>query len=272
MKQVERMMIRVMKISNQSKQSISITPDMSSKIPMFAGKPGEKLDRWLEKLNSVAEHQKWDKKLKLHVAVNHLIGNAESWQEYQGRSLIHWDAWLTKFKETFDRTLTTREWNRKCEERRQREGESVEDFICDKWALIAKCPNDRMPLDEKYEYLFSGMKGNLGTTFHTANLPDFEAVMKLARKLYRDYKDRQGVSRKVDMTKSTKSNDAKEDESKSYEKYNLKIHKSFEKLKCFKCKKFGHLSYDCPDKSKVSGKVSMVQDDDSLEYLADEDQ
>jgi len=129
MKQIERMMIRVIKISNQSKQSISIMPDMSSKIPMFAGKPGEKVDRWLEKLNSVAEHQKWDKKLKLHVAVNHLTGNAEFWQEYQGRSLIHCNAWLTKFKETFDRTLTTREWNRKCEERRQREGESVEDFI-----------------------------------------------------------------------------------------------------------------------------------------------
>lgn len=248
--------------NNNNKVQILSTNDTANAISLYHGKKHEDITDWILEVERISSHAHWTSSLTLVNAVSRLRGAALNWHKVSGRQLVSWPEWKDKITDRFKCKMSFSDFLKFQSKRVLRTDELIVDYIFDKDAIIEKAPF-KMEQSDRVSLILEGINDNiwaipLATVIATSvqELIDHAIPLDTIRKV--NTTTNGNSQNTINNTKAPK--ETTRETIKPIHRYNPTTDNKDEQL-CFKCKTFGHISYDCPfpdsvSKNRDSSKVS----------------
>lgn len=235
--------------SNSQVQIVS-TNDTANAISLYSGKKFENINDWITEVEHISNHAHWTSSLTLVNAVSRLRGSALNWHKVSGRQLESWSVWKDKITDRFKGKMSFSDFIKFQNKRVLRQDESIVEFIFAKDAIIEKAPF-KIEQSDRVSLILEGIIDN------TWAIPLTTSMCKSVQELI-DHAMPLDTIRKINLTNSTSNyllnyNGISKEITKPIHRYNPSVDKKEEQM-CFKCKTFGHVSYDCTMTSNNSEK------------------
>ncbi|RWR99160.1 enzymatic poly-like protein, partial [Dinothrombium tinctorium] len=167
--------------TRQARTEERLAPDL----PTFSGTgdPRYTTSEWIAVIERYAQEFQWSQYQKLRYAAGRLVGPAKLWQERAGKGLLEYNAWKRALSEAIpDRTYSWEE-KRKLLERLQRNEESIEAYMLDKWATASRFG---LALSDAKEFLLRGLYNkNIAQTLAGRSFATVAEIISAAQEVQR---------------------------------------------------------------------------------------
>lgn len=219
------------------------TNDTSNAIQIFSGNKMEDPSKWINQIERIGELAKWSTGLMLINASMRLRGPASDWHKAFGKNYNTWLEWKTNLINRFNVKMTFAEFMTYQNRRTLKSTETLTEYIYSKNAIFEKCPT---PLTEKdkISLILEGITDEkwcipLATQCcdKMEDLLNYASSLDNVRKIERFHT-------RFNPTGSDKVSMQNQNNSKFIPKFNPETDKEEEQT-CFRCKKKGHISYNC---------------------------
>lgn len=215
-------------------------------VPSFRGADDSRYttSEWLAIIDKFASEFNWSSYQTLRHAASRLQGAAKLWHERAGEVILNYQEWKTALQDAIPERKYSWEQKRMLLMRKQNRGESIEEYMLDKWSLGKRFG---LTLDDAKEFLLTGLyQQEVAKAMVALNFTTLADVIRTAH----------DIERIIGHTKPFKSFDQKQDAGKSEDKIKcLKCNQIGHRknnckneISCFTCKEPGHLSRECPKK------------------------
>ncbi|XP_047985249.1 uncharacterized protein LOC125225535 isoform X1 [Leguminivora glycinivorella] len=236
------------------------TSDTSNAIPLFGGNRTENATEWVRQVERIAALASWSDNLTMVNASMRLRGPAYNWNTVCGKKIESWSEWKNQLIDRFKIRMSFAEFIQYQSKRILRATETVTEYIYVKNAMLEKSPS-LIPEPDRVSLILEGIQDmRWSTPLATHCCKNVEELITHAtaidniRRTQRKMTEQQETVSKPSFDKS-KSN--------FIPKYNPSTDK-IEEVTCFRCKRKGHVSYNCelqaqqsnvqPSKEKVPTK------------------
>lgn len=237
----QKLLSEKLTLNNCNQVQIVSTNDTASAISVYTGKKTENISEWLKEVERVSKHAHWTSSLTLVNAVSRLRGTASNWHKVSGRQVETWEEWREKIIERFKVKMSFSDFLQFQNKRLLRHNESIVEYIFDKDAILENAPF-KMAQSDRVSLILEGITDNIwAVPLATAmcntvpELIDHAIPLDTIRKISSNQSDTKFKNKSIIQTRDT---------TKSVHRFNPSIDKKEEQM-CFKCKHFGHVSYDC---------------------------
>ncbi|RWS20439.1 uncharacterized protein B4U80_12077, partial [Leptotrombidium deliense] len=239
------------------------TPDLSASIATYSGKRHESLKSWLDSLETAKSQCNWSAQVVRGIAINRLRGEAKCWQSYDGKDHKEWSEWKKALRSAFDKPLTMREWNEMVNNRKQRDGESVAEYMSEKMALISRAPDDyKVNKEAAVDYLISGVAdASVRRVFRIREYSRIHSLIEAARTMDRDTDVHANEQKTIDYKKKEvkwSSPINKQDRripevlpKRIAAKDGSNFDSKRKSIVCYRCNTIGHIANECPQRQQL---------------------
>ncbi|KAH7986375.1 hypothetical protein HPB49_025989 [Dermacentor silvarum] len=139
--------------------SIQITtmPDLTATLPTFSGTDNESVGEWITSVESMRERCSWNDMAMLNAGISRLRGRVAAWHRTDGVSLKSWTTWVAALRKEFDKQPLFCEWVENVNARRQKEDETITDYMYCRLQRIKRGKYARSD-DDIVDWLIQGVR------------------------------------------------------------------------------------------------------------------
>lgn len=233
------------------------TSDTSNAIPLFGGNRTDSASEWVRQVERIASLANWSQNLTLVNASMRLRGPAHNWHKVVGKNINSWLEWKESFTEHFKNRMSFAEFITFQSQRTLRTNETISDYIYVKNAMLEKSPT-HIPDADRVSLILEGiLDARWSTPLAVQCCKAVDELINHADALDSIRKvQRTGVYENKNTVSYVPQNNVSRNENTNYKsnfikKYNPETDKTEEQT-CFRCKKKGHVSYNCTMKTETN--------------------
>lgn len=118
-------------LQRQQPTQISVTtaPDLTSTLPFYHGTDNDSFKDWKTAVEAMRDRSQWSDSATLSAGISRIRGRALEWHKTEGVKIKEWGTWIEALGKEFDRPLLFRQWFELVNNRRQRDSETLVDYL-----------------------------------------------------------------------------------------------------------------------------------------------
>jgi hypothetical protein len=234
-----------------------LLPDLDRSVPAFTGrKPNHVAEDWIESVDGLATINNWPLRYRLQYVRANVVGAARNW--FLSEDFKDWDELIVKFRQAFVRQVRQSDRWETLTKRDQGPSELIVDYF---YVKLRLCRALDLPFSEVRDHIIQGIRSfnmsqyamsrtHLSPSELLADLQEWERMAALRQRFkmvsansppMRQYRDRP-----VNSTIDVRDEKVQDTSVKPVASKPVRSSEPNHTVQCYNCRKFGHISRDCP--------------------------